>query len=260
MTRPRLAFSLLLLACAPPSDEPPDDDEGADTEGSSTLEPPETTGESSETTAVESSESMEPTSSTSTSSTSTSESGASSETTEGGPECGDGLVTGEEVCDDGVNDGSYGGCAIGCGALASHCGDGAWDEPQEMCDEGEGNANGTGCNVDCVISGTLLFEYEIGTGTDSCFNGTEPAVRADGSVLFAYRHACADATRLVELSPELEEVAWQDVLLTSFGDQATVLGTDWILGAFECDQVRSSVQPSRRNPFAIEAFPTWIEM
>ncbi len=38
--------------------------------------------------------------------------------------CGDGLVRdGVEACDDGVNDGFYGGCAVGCMALASHCGD-----------------------------------------------------------------------------------------------------------------------------------------
>jgi hypothetical protein len=28
--------------------------------------------------------------------------------------CGDGIVARNEVCDDGVNDGSYGGCAAGC--------------------------------------------------------------------------------------------------------------------------------------------------
>src|SRR5690606_39154526 len=40
------------------------------------------------------------------------------------PVCGDGVVEGDEVCDDGVNDGSYGGCSPDCTALAPHCGDG----------------------------------------------------------------------------------------------------------------------------------------
>jgi len=40
-------------------------------------------------------------------------------------ECGDGVLNSPEVCDDGVNDGSYGGCARGCGSLGPHCGDGA---------------------------------------------------------------------------------------------------------------------------------------
>lgn len=34
------------------------------------------------------------------------------------PVCGDGIVEGDEICDDGVNNGSYAGCASGCGAWA----------------------------------------------------------------------------------------------------------------------------------------------
>jgi fibro-slime domain-containing protein len=49
--------------------------------------------------------------------------------------CGDGVVTSNEVCDDGKNDGSYGGCAPGCLARGPYCGDGNVDEAAgEECD------------------------------------------------------------------------------------------------------------------------------
>lgn len=69
--------------------------------------------------------------------------------------CGDGRVEGDEVCDDTVNDGSYGGCAIDCGSLGPRCGDDV-AQPVEDCDDGNG-ANGDGCNNDCVESGTTLW-------------------------------------------------------------------------------------------------------
>ncbi len=52
-------------------------------------------------------------------------------------ECGDSHTqSGVEVCDDGENDGSYGGCEADCTALAAHCGDGTVQGPQEKCDGG----------------------------------------------------------------------------------------------------------------------------
>jgi FG-GAP-like repeat len=47
--------------------------------------------------------------------------------------CGDNDATGIEVCDDGVNDGAYGGCMPGCMAFAPHCGDNAINGT-EVCD------------------------------------------------------------------------------------------------------------------------------
>lgn len=50
--------------------------------------------------------------------------------------CGDMLVhKGVETCDDGVNDGAYGGCAVDCSALAPYCGDGVVQGDYETCDE-----------------------------------------------------------------------------------------------------------------------------
>jgi hypothetical protein len=49
--------------------------------------------------------------------------------------CGDGLIyAGVEACDDGVNDGGYGGCLGDCSALAPHCGDGVIQEAHETCE------------------------------------------------------------------------------------------------------------------------------
>jgi cysteine-rich repeat protein len=57
--------------------------------------------------------------------------------------CGDGMVEGDEVCDDGVNDGSYDGCVADCTARGPHCGDGE-EQADEVCDDGDQtNGNGT---------------------------------------------------------------------------------------------------------------------
>jgi cysteine-rich repeat protein len=72
-----------------------------------------------------------------------------------GAVCGDAIVEGGEVCDDGLNDGSYGGCLSDCTAFGPHCGDGI-EQGDEVCDDGD-QTNGDGCNIDCVVSGTVLW-------------------------------------------------------------------------------------------------------
>ncbi len=77
--------------------------------------------------------------------------------------CGDGVVSPQELCDDGINDGAYGGCLPGCGGFAPYCGDGiAQDQHGESCDDGN-EADGDGCNVDCALSGTLRWSltYDV---------------------------------------------------------------------------------------------------
>jgi cysteine-rich repeat protein len=76
----------------------------------------------------------------------------------GRAECGDGRVEGDEVCDDGVNDGGYGGCVEDCSALGPRCGDGEENGPED-CDDGD-EVQGNGCNNDCVPSGLELWTYE----------------------------------------------------------------------------------------------------
>jgi fibro-slime domain-containing protein len=58
--------------------------------------------------------------------------------------CGDGVVSFGEECDDGVNDGGYGECDVGC-KLGPFCGDNIVNGP-EACDDGPlGSAECAGC-------------------------------------------------------------------------------------------------------------------
>lgn len=71
--------------------------------------------------------------------------------------CGDGIVSGDESCDDGVNDGSYGSCQPDC-TRGDYCGDGVVQEPEESCDDGinltvHSMTDAQGCAPGCVPGG-----------------------------------------------------------------------------------------------------------
>jgi len=86
-----------------------------------------------------------------------------------GGECGDGHQDPGEACDDGVNDGSYGGCAPDCLGLAEHCGDVIVNGP-EVCDDGLNDGGYGGCTPDCLA----LAEYcgdSIVNGPEVCDDG-----------------------------------------------------------------------------------------
>jgi fibro-slime domain-containing protein len=64
--------------------------------------------------------------------------------------CGDGVIDGTfgEQCDDGTNDGSYGGCNPDC-LIGPRCGDNVVNG-DETCDDGN-RRNGDGCSVSCRL-------------------------------------------------------------------------------------------------------------
>lgn len=107
---------------------------------------------------------------------------AESSSTGSGTVCGDGQVDEDEVCDDGTNDGRYGGCQPGCGAFAPACGDGNTDDG-EGCDDGN-TEDGDGCNAECVASGTVLW-----TASAPGWEVVDLVNLPDGQVLVALSNA-----------------------------------------------------------------------
>jgi fibro-slime domain-containing protein len=59
--------------------------------------------------------------------------------------CGDGILSFGEECDDGINDGGYGECDVGC-KLGPFCGDHVVQAP-EHCDNGPGAFDCPGCRM-----------------------------------------------------------------------------------------------------------------
>ncbi|MEM6292488.1 MAG: hypothetical protein AAGA54_14535 [Myxococcota bacterium] len=111
-------------------------------------------------------------------------------------ECGDGIVTAPEVCDDGVNDGEYGGCLPGCLAPAAFCGDGEINGP-EVCDDGD-TVNGNGCNPDCAPSAEVVWtETRVGPSPCPDERGTGVAI---GTRIFVSSEECTTESRRARLS------------------------------------------------------------
>lgn len=89
------------------------------------------------------------------------------------PICGDGKLEGNEVCDDGKNDGSYGSCASDCLSRAPYCGD-TLPNPKEACDDGVNQTTYGGAQKVCGPG--CVFAPYCGDGVVSngevCDNGT----------------------------------------------------------------------------------------
>ena len=67
--------------------------------------------------------------------------------------CGDDFLhEGTENCDEGANNGMYGGpCSVTCDGPGPFCGDGNWDKVQEQCD-GNAKPDGVTCNGTCMAT------------------------------------------------------------------------------------------------------------
>jgi len=110
--------------------------------------------------------------------------------------CGDGIVNGEEQCDNGTeaNIGGYNGCKEDC-TLDEYCGDGI-KNGEEACDNGtEANIGGyNGCKEDCTLD-----EYcgdGIKNGTEECDDGADNGVYGKCNALCTgIGDYCGDGTK-----------------------------------------------------------------
>jgi fibro-slime domain-containing protein len=96
--------------------------------------------------------------------------------------CGDGIVAGNEVCDDGKNDGSYGGCMPGCLSRGPYCGDNKTQSPPEACDNGVNSATGYGNNTPQCAPNCQIAPY-CGDGNvsngEQCDDGAKNGTTGD---------------------------------------------------------------------------------
>jgi hypothetical protein len=102
-----------------------------------------------------------------------------------GEDCGNGVVAGTEVCDDGVNDGAYDGCLEDCSGRAAYCGDGEANGP-EACDDGVNDGSYGSCSDDCLAFAPYCGDGEV-NGDEVCDDGVN-----DGS----YGSCTQDCTAL----------------------------------------------------------------
>lgn len=146
-----------------------------------------------------------------------------------------------EVCDNGINDGSYETCDPDC-SLAPYCGDGEADAPYEHCDLG--TAGNTGdyntCNVDCTwpdrCGDGIVQSGEGETCDDGVNDGsyggcTPECLRApqcgDSVVDTDYDETCDDG-----LNSGAYETCNPDCSLAAFCGDGSV---DVVLGGEQCD-------------------------
>jgi cysteine-rich repeat protein len=85
-----------------------------------------------------------------------------------GPRCGNGLVEGDEQCDDG-NASETDGCLSGC--RLARCGDGQLRRGVEECDDGN-TADGDGCSGHCLACRTRPGEL-LWPANDHCYTSSD---------------------------------------------------------------------------------------
>ena len=198
----RLGLLLALGACAPTGGTTTSDvdlETMSTTEVASTNPPVQTVTGATEETDTGASDPVTSSTSAETSTTtgnvdSTSSAGESS-TTHGPPVCGNGIVEGDEACDDG-NDDDTDGCTKTC--LVPGCGNGVL-EPGETCDDGnksDFDACLNSCQEASCGDGIVWDEMEEcddanAVDTDACLKNCKAAKCGDG-YLWAGKEVCDD--------------------------------------------------------------------
>ncbi len=115
-----------------------------------------------------------------------------------GSVCGDGIVDEGEICDDGINDGAYDGCAVDCNAYGPTCGDGEVNG-SEGCDDGNdidddecsNSCTAPGCG-DGIVNGDEACDDANDDDADGCLSTCVAASCGDGYV-WEGMEACDDA-------------------------------------------------------------------
>jgi len=93
-----------------------------------------------------------------------------------------------EACDDGVNDGSYGGCEPGCAMAGPYCGDGVVQtsdgelcdgdcsttcEPLDACDTAESSGSAQACTLQCMHTTVTTCDDGDGCCPGGCSAGND---------------------------------------------------------------------------------------
>lgn len=142
---------------------------------------------------------------------------ADSSSASAGAVCGNGEIEDGEVCDDGVNDGSYGGCAADCTELGPYCGD-THVNGDEACDDGN-TENADGCNIDCIESGTLLWQLEYDSAVGGSDQGRDVGIDgADNIIVVGSEATSGDARGWIRAFDPDGNVSWTQVHTSASGD------------------------------------------
>lgn len=108
--------------------------------------------------------------------------------------CGDGIVTNDELCDDGTagNDGAYGHCSADCKARGPYCGDGHPDKANgEACDDGVNTSRYGGCAPGCVL-GPVCGDGVVQSGFEQCDDGINDGGYGQCAPHCVYGERCGD--------------------------------------------------------------------
>ncbi len=107
--------------------------------------------------------------------------------------CGDGIVAGDEVCDDGVNDGKYGSCTPTCGRGPS-CGDGLLQsDAGEQCDDGVNLTPYGGCAPGCKNGGSCGDGVVDSLFGEQCDDGVNSGAYGKCGAACVFGSRCGDS-------------------------------------------------------------------